>query len=144
MPTAKHGNGSVMVWGCSKKTEQGILNEEGYKQIMENNVLMSGQQIVGREFVFQEDNDSNHSSKLYKEFISEKEKRRFLNYMLLRNELDRMVKKMSHSSSTSLGNPPRGVGPGVLDKLLRIIARLCQLVIKKKCGFSIKIFHYLI
>lgn len=130
VPTVKHGNGSVMIWGCFENNRvgdivkiEGILRKEGYKRILEDNVLPSGRRLIGRGFVFQEDNDPKHSSKCCRRFLEKKEKRRVLNYMiwppqspdlnpieLLWDELDRRVqKKTSNVEQISVGDPPRGV-----------------------------------
>lgn len=159
VPTVKHGGGSVMVWGCFGNNRvgdlikiDGILNKEGYKQILEDNALPSGLRLIGRGFVFQEDNDPKHSSKLCRGFLAEKEKRRVLNYMvwppqspdlnpieLLWDELDRMARKKCPTSCQHLWDILKEawneITPTTLDKLTQRMPRLCQMVISKNGGF---------
>lgn len=159
VPTVKHGGGSVMVWGCFGNNRvgdfikiEGILKKEGYKTILEENVLPSGRRLIGRGFVFQEDNDPKHSSKLCRGFLEEKEKRRVLNYMvwppqspdlnpieLLWDELDRKVRTKCPTSQKNLWEILQKawteITPQVLDKLICRMPRLCEMVIRKNGGF---------
>ena len=71
VPTVKHGGGSVMIWGCFEGSTagnlikiKGILVKERYKQILQRHVIPSGTRLNGREFIFQEDDDPKHSSRL--------------------------------------------------------------------------------
>ena len=71
VPTIKHGGGSVMVWGCFSSAGvgdlvkiEGIMKKEQYKTILENNAIPSGLRTIGRGFVFMQDNDPKHTSKL--------------------------------------------------------------------------------
>lgn len=108
---------SIMIWGCFGNNQvgdliiiEGILRKEGYKKILEENVLPSGRRLIGRGFVFQEDNDPKHSSNLCRNFIKEKENRRVwppqspdLNPIeLLWDELNRGVRKQAPTSKTYL------------------------------------------
>ncbi|XP_017790058.1 PREDICTED: uncharacterized protein LOC108572315 [Habropoda laboriosa] len=79
VPTVKHGSGSVMIWGCFSTVGVGDLikiehtmKKEDYKQILEQHALPSGHQLIGRNFIMQQDNDPKHSSKLYKGFLLQK------------------------------------------------------------------------
>ena len=71
VPTIKHGGGSVMVWGCFSSAGvsdlvkiEGIMKKEQYKTILENNAIPSGLRTIGHGFVFMQDNDPKHTSKL--------------------------------------------------------------------------------
>ena len=64
-PTAKHGRGDVMVWGCFAGETvcdlfriQGTLNHHGYHSILQR--YASGLGLVGLSFVFQQNNDPTH------------------------------------------------------------------------------------
>ncbi|EFX64097.1 hypothetical protein DAPPUDRAFT_66487, partial [Daphnia pulex] len=64
-PTVKHGGGSVMVWGGAFQLKG--LNTFKYQvshQILIRHALPGGKRLIGRGFVFQEDNDPKHASKL--------------------------------------------------------------------------------
>ncbi len=71
--TVKHGGGSVMVWGgiCINgvtplKRIVGIMDKKMYHNILVRQALPEGKKLNGKGFVFQEDNDLKHASKLPK------------------------------------------------------------------------------
>ena len=49
------------------------MKKEQYKTILENNAIPSGLRTIGRGFVFMQDNDPKHTSKLCKNYIKEQE-----------------------------------------------------------------------
>ncbi|GAB0095396.1 hypothetical protein DMENIID0001_107770 [Sergentomyia squamirostris] len=159
VPTVKHGGGSVMVWGCfgnntigDLKLIEGVLNKEGYKQILQENALPSGSRLIGHNFVFQEDNDPKHSSKLCRGYLEENERQGVLSQMkwppqspdlnpieLLWDELDRKVRE---SKPTSKGNlwellqkSWNEISQETLSKLTERMPRICRAVMKAKGGF---------
>src|SRR4029434_2235125 len=80
VPTVKHGGGGVMVWGCFAGDTvgdllkiQGLLNQHGYHSILQRHAIPSGLRLVGPAFVFQQDNDSKHTSRLCKGYLTKKE-----------------------------------------------------------------------
>ena len=79
-PTVKHGGGSMMVWGCMGWNGVGLLTEvEGkmdavqYVDILDGSLSKSVDllEIPREEFIFQQDNDPKHTSRLATEWFTE-------------------------------------------------------------------------
>ena len=156
--SVKHGGGSVMVWGCFGGSAvgdlvriHGILNKEAYKVILKNNVLRSGARLIGENFVFQQDNDPKHTSKLCSTFLKQKERSQKLKVMiwpsqspdlnpieLLWDQLDRQVRKQCPTSQEDLWRilqqEWQKITAETCDKLLERLPKLCKAVIKNKGG----------
>ena len=71
VPTVKHGGGVMMLWGCFAGDTvcdlfriQGTLNEHVYHSILQQYTIPSGLRLVGLSFVFQQDNDPKHTSRV--------------------------------------------------------------------------------
>ena len=69
-----------MVWGCFAGDTvgdlikiEGTLNQHGYHSILQQDVIPSGLHLVGPSFIFQQDNDPKHTSRLYKGYLTKKE-----------------------------------------------------------------------
>lgn len=77
--TVKHGGGSIMLWGCMSSKGVGRLVEiketmtgAKYVQILQENLFDSAVEMgLGRDFVFQQDNDPKHTSKLARKFFED-------------------------------------------------------------------------
>uniref|UniRef100_A0AAZ3QFI7 Uncharacterized protein n=1 Tax=Oncorhynchus tshawytscha TaxID=74940 RepID=A0AAZ3QFI7_ONCTS len=52
---------------------QGTLNQHGYHSILQRYAIQSGMCLVGLSFVFQQDNDPKHTSRLCKCYLTKKE-----------------------------------------------------------------------
>ena len=157
-PTVKHGGGSIMVWGCFGNSHvgnlvkiEGILKKEGYHNIIQRHVVPSGTKIIGKNFIFQQDNDPKHTSKFCKNYLANLQKQKKLQVMvwppqspdlnpieLLWEELDRAVRKECPTSQTDLWNLLQRewdkISEKTLDKLVARMPRLCEAVIKNKGG----------
>jgi len=79
-PTIKHGNGSLMIWGCFSsegvgKIEfiEGKMNALAYSKILNKNLLTSTEKLgIDSNFLFMQDNDPKHKSNLIKDFLVRK------------------------------------------------------------------------
>lgn len=161
VPTVKHGGGSVMVWGCfgGERTGdlievKGIMKKEQYHSILERHAIPSGLRLLGKNFIFQQDNDPKHSSKLCKNYLESKQKNKTLEIMswppqspdlspieLAWDELDRKVResfplpKNKRELFQSLTNAWEGLPSTFFEKLLKRMPRICKAVIKARGGF---------
>ena len=78
-PALKHGGGSVMLWGCfaasrsdAPKKVNGIMKKEDYLQILQENLKSSARRLGLRcSWLFQQDNERKHTSKIVKEWINQ-------------------------------------------------------------------------
>ena len=158
VPTVKHGGGNVMVWGCFGNNKPGYLvritgklNKEGYLKILQDAAVPSGLNIIGREFIFQQDNDPKHSSKLCQNFLKQKSDEKILKIMqwpsqspdlspieLVWDELDRRVKNSSPTSSEHLWelleSEWNNLDEDYFKKLTNRMPRVCVEIIKAKGG----------
>jgi transposase len=157
-PTVKHGGGSVMVWGCF--TEGGVgklrkidgsMRKEQYHRILQNSAIPSGIGLAGYGFIFQQDNDPKHTSRLCKNYLETKEAEGVLEVMisppqspdlnpieLLWEELDRKVRETTPKSQTAMWEALQQtwntMDQNILAKLVRRMPRLCKAVIIAKGG----------
>lgn len=159
IPTVKHGGGSVMVWGCFAGDKvgdlvqiEGIMDKKLYHTILQRHAFPCGKRIVGRGFVFQQDNDPKHTSKFCRNYIAAKEKQKELEYMewppqspdcnpieLLWDELDREVRKMQPTNSKQLWAFLKTcwdrLSTESLQKLIERMPRICAAVIRARGGY---------
>ncbi|XP_073528959.1 uncharacterized protein [Phyllobates terribilis] len=80
VPTVKHGGGGVMVCGCFAGDTvgdlfkiEGILNQHSYHSILQRHAIPFGLHLVGPSFIFQQDNDPKHTSRLCKGYLTKME-----------------------------------------------------------------------
>lgn len=76
--TVKHGGGSLMVWGCFSSLGLGRLvridtkmTGEHYVGILQENLNGSALDMGLGDFIFQQDNDPKHTSKVAKNFFQQ-------------------------------------------------------------------------
>lgn len=79
-PTVKFGGGSVMVWGCFSYFGKGrlhfidgIMDSAAYCNILSTHLFASANAMGLESFLFMQDNDPKHKSKLTSEFLAENE-----------------------------------------------------------------------
>jgi hypothetical protein len=60
---------------------QGTLNQHGYHSILQRYAVPSGLRLVGLSFVFQQDSDTKHTSRLCKGYLTKKESDGMLHQM---------------------------------------------------------------
>ncbi len=81
VPTVKHGGGSKMFWGCFAASGtgcfdcvNGIMKSDDYQRILGRNVVASVRKLHlhQRSWVFQQDNDSKHTSKSTQKWLQTK------------------------------------------------------------------------
>ena len=79
-PTVKHGCGNIMVWGAFSavgvgplKLIEGKMTKTVYRDILNDVMYPYAKENLSEDFIFQQDNDPKHTSKIVKEwFRSEK------------------------------------------------------------------------
>ena len=79
LPTIKFGGGSVMVWGCFSyygKGElyfiDGIMDSAEYCNILSTSLVSSVEKMGLNDFIFMQDNDPKHKSKLIMKYFQKK------------------------------------------------------------------------
>lgn len=158
LPSVKHGGGSVMVWGCfcydgvgSLMKIEGIMKKENYHNILQRQAIPSGIHLIGHGFIFQQDNDPKHTSKLCLKYLEQKQQAGLLKIMrwppqspdinpieLLWDELDRRVRDLQPTSLSGLWDCLKDAWEKIevqtLHKLVERLPKICTAIVKAKGG----------
>ena len=127
------------------------MKKEQYHSILQRHAIPSGINLIGREFIFHQDNDSKHTSKLCTSYLERKKGAGDLIIMdcppqspdlnpikLLWEELDRGVRDLKRTSLPGLwdclNEARNNIPPQTLQKLIERMPKLCIAVIKAKGG----------
>lgn len=154
-PTIKFGGGSIIVWGSfsgsgvgSLVPVEGTMKKEDYLSILRDYAVPDGMRLIGKGFIFQEDNDPKHKSHLCQDFIRTKSQSRDLVLMnwppqspdlspieLLWDHLDRKLRahpippKNSKHLLRILQHEWQCIPVSVLQKLIHRMPQVCKAVI---------------
>jgi transposase len=158
-PTVKHGGGHIMVWGClmggkvgSIYQVEGILEKNQMLSILENYAIPSGLRLGGRGFVFQQDNDPKHTSKVCKDFLKSKINDGTLHVLewpsqspdlnpleLIWDEVDRQVQKLRATNKALLWQAVQEawgqISKETLLKCVDRVPRILKAVIQAEGGY---------
>ena len=148
-----------MVWGCFAGDtvgdlfkSEGTLNQHGYHSILQQHAILSGLHLVGPSFIFQQDNEPKHTSRLCKGCLTKKESDGALSQMtwppqspdlnpieMVWDEMDRRVKAKVSTSIQHLWeflqDYWKTISGDDLMKLIERIPRVCKAEIKAKGGY---------
>ena len=149
-----------MVWGgmnafgnSGLKNIKGIMDKKVYHKILVHHAVKEGRQLIGEKFVFQEDNDPKHSSKLCRNYLTKLEQRGVLIRMIWPSQspdlnpiehmweyLDRLVIKNDITNKEMLFQELNKVwakiGVRMIRKYVNSMQRRCIAVIKARGGHT--------
>ena len=121
------------------------MKKEHYHSILQRHAIPSGINLIGRGFIFQQDNDPKHTSKLCTSYLEGKKVAGDLNIMewppqspdlnpieLLWEELDRRVRDLKPTSLPGLWDCSNeawnNIPPHKFQKLIERMPKLCAAV----------------
>jgi hypothetical protein len=138
-----------LVWGSFAVSGlfriQGTLNQHGYHSILQRYAIPSGLSLVGLSFVFQQDNDPKHTSRLCKGYLTKKESDGMLHQMTWPPQSPEVnpnviswtaeCRKSSKQVLSICGNSFKTVVKAFQVELVERMPRVCKAVIKAKDGY---------
>lgn len=157
--TVKHGGGGVMVWGGIGNGKvgklhriKGIMDQYVYHNILVRHAIPSACRIMMPGWIYQEDNDPKHTSKLCRNYLINKAEREGFTIMewpsqspdlnpieLLWEEIDRRVRKLHPTSEEDLWQKLQqvwdNIEPECVEKLVARMPALMKMVIKQEGGY---------
>jgi transposase len=155
LPTVKHGGGSVMVWACFGANSignlefiDGIMTGISYRSILDKNIFESARKIgLGRRFIFQQDSDPKHTSKIVTEFFKLKKIKKLewvpqspdLNpiehlWDIIKREVRKIPVSNKQELKTRISAVWDNIEQEVLQKLVHSMPRRLEAVIAAKGG----------
>ena len=157
LPTVKHGGGNIMVWGAFSRDGvgpihrvEGIMDGVMYKKIMSDIMLPHAKTKMPRGWIYQQDNDPKHTSRVVKSYFDSK-KIRVLEWPSQSPDLNPIEHLWEHLERQIRGRKPTSQGDlfklikeewykiplDVLINLVDSMPRRCAAVIASK-GFPTK------
>ncbi|CAJ0968734.1 unnamed protein product [Ranitomeya imitator] len=138
---------------ATRSLDGGILNQQGYHSILQRHAIPSGLRLVGPSFIFQQNYDPKHTSRLCKGYLTKKEsdggatpddlppQSPDLNsIVMVWGELDRRVKAKGPTSAKHLWELLQDcwktISGDYLLKLIMRMPRVCKAVIKAKAAVA--------
>ena len=118
------------------------MDKRKYHSILQYHAIPCGKEVIGSNFIFQQNNDPKHTSKLCKNYLQNKEKENQLRIMewpaqspncnpieLLWDHLDRQIWKSKIMNSNDLWEivikERESISSEVLNNLLQRMPRIC-------------------
>lgn len=155
--TLKHGGGSVMVWGCFSAAGlgplhriNGIMDQYVYKNILMDVMLPYAEWEMPLRWVFQQDNDPKHTSRLVKTWLNDHNitvmnwppQSPDLNpienlWEIVKRKINRENVKNADDFFKRVQTAWNEVPPNIIQNLIESMPRRCKAVVKNK-GFATK------